>query len=86
MVLDGLILYVVGGQAVPEGLDLQQECRGLGLAPKMVAVVAENQEFGDVHDAWRHLLVQGMARICLLVVQVADGSLQPLRPVVRLWG
>ncbi len=83
---EGLIVYVVGGQEVPESLDLPRQCQELGLRPQQVAVVASNQGFFSVEDAWHYLITKGMGRVSLLVAQVGDNSLRPIHPPVRLCG
>ncbi len=83
---EGLIVYLVGGQEMPESLDLQAQCRKLGLTPRMVTVVASNQGFFSVDEAWHFLLTRGMGKVSLLVAQVGSEALQPLYPPVRLWG
>ncbi|MGQ9920227.1 MAG: hypothetical protein ACUVRZ_02735 [Desulfobacca sp.] len=83
---EGLIVYVVGGQNLPESFDLKEECRNLGFAPDQVEVVAHNQGFFSVDDAWHYLVTKGMGKVSLLVAQVGGACLQPIYPPVRLWG
>ncbi len=83
---EGLIVYLVGGQELPESFDLTAKCRELGLTPRLVTVVARNQGFFSVDDAWHYLLTKGMGRVSLLVAQVGGDALQPIYPPVRLWG
>jgi hypothetical protein len=52
----------------------------------MVTVVARNQGFFSVDDAWHYLLTKGMGKVSLLVAQVDANALHPIYPPVRLWG
>lgn len=83
---EGLIVYLVGGQEMPESFDLSAKCREIGLSPQMLTVVARNQGFFSVDDAWHYLVTKGMGKVSLLVAQIAAGALQPIYPPVRLWG
>jgi hypothetical protein len=83
---EGLIVYVVGGQEVPESLDLPRKCQELGLRPDLVALVASNAGFFSVEEAWHHLIIKGMGRVSLLVAQMDANALHPIYPPVRLWG
>ena len=83
---EGLIVYLVGGQEMPESFDLTAKCREIGLMPQMVTVVARNQGFFSVDDAWHYLLTKGMGKVSLLVAQVDANALRPIYPPVRLWG
>lgn len=83
---EGLIVYLVGGQDMPDSFNLAEGCRELGLTSDQVEVVARNQGFFSVEDAWHHLLTRGMGRVSLLVASLAPEGLNPLYPPVRLWG
>jgi hypothetical protein len=83
---EGLIVYLVGGQEVPESFDPTAKCREIGLKPQMVTLVACNQGFFSVDDAWHYLVTRGMGRVSLLVAQWGDETLRPIYPPVRLWG
>jgi len=83
---EGLIVYLVGGQELPEAFDLSSKCREIGLTPQMITVVAGNQGFFSVDDAWHYLLTKGMGKVSLLVAQLGGDDLRPIYPPVRLWG
>lgn len=83
---EGLIVYLVGGQELPESFDLAENCRKLGLTPQRVELVGQAQGFFSVEDAWHHLLTHGMGRVSLLVAQLQGCTLAPVSPPVRLWG
>lgn len=83
---EGLIVYLVGDQEIPEQSDLYQSCRQLGLPAQQVELVSRSQGFFSVEDAWYFLTIQGMSRISLLVAQWQQEALEPLYPPVRLCG
>ena len=83
---EGLIVYLVGGQEIPEPSDLSEKCRELGLPAQQVELVARSQGFFTVEDAWHHLLTRGFGRISLLVAQWRQDVLHPIHPPVRLCG
>jgi hypothetical protein len=82
---DGLIVYVVGDAELPEEYDLSRAT--LGQAADRVAIVAAQQGFFTVEDAWYALFTRGCGRISLMLAEVAAPSdLRPLGPAVRLYG
>ncbi len=83
---EGCIVYLIGGQEVPEANDLKANCRELGLQADQVALVGAKQGFFEVEEAWHYLLTQGCGRVNLLVVQCAEGKLAAVHPPVRLYG
>lgn len=84
---NGLIVYVVSGSELPAGFDLAAAVRSLGESPDQVELVARDQGFFTVEDAWHFLVTQGCGRIKLLVADMENaGKLKPLSPVVRLFG
>lgn len=84
---DGLIVYVVNGAALPSDFDLTAAARSLGQAPDRVELVARDQGFFSVEDAWHFLFTQGCGRINLLVAESeSEGRLKALSPAVRLYG
>ena len=84
---DGLIVYLVSAPGMPEEFNAPAATRDLGYHAHRVEVVAPDQGFFTVEDAWHFLLTKGCGRISLMVGQ-ADGPehLRPLGPAVRLYG
>jgi hypothetical protein len=82
----GLIVYLVGGGELPEGLDLAGQCRELGLRADRVEFVGPPEGFFAVEDAWHHLLTKGCGDIQLLVAQAQETHLRPIHPLLRLNG
>ncbi len=84
---DGLIVYVVSGAELPANFDLKVAARTLGQAPDRVELVARDQGFFTVEDAWHFLFTRGCGRINLLVAKPENGGLlKALSPAVRLCG
>jgi hypothetical protein len=84
---DGLIVYLVSGAELPEDFDPAPAARALGLTADRVAMVAPQQGFFTVEDAWHFLLTRGCGRISLMVAQAeAETGLRALGPTVRLYG
>jgi len=84
---DGLILYLAGGAELPEDFDLTLAAGALGQRADRVELVAPQQGFFTVEDAWHFLLTRGCGRIRLMVAQAeADAGLKALGPAVRLYG
>ena len=84
---DGLIVYLVNAPGLPEEFDAPAAVKDLGYLADRVEVVAPEQGFFTVEDAWHFLLTRGCGRI-RLVVGEAEGHdhLRPLGPAVRLCG
>jgi hypothetical protein len=82
----GLIVYLVNGAELPEDFDPAPAATGLGQLADSVAIVAQDQGFFDVQEAWHFLFTRGCGRISLLVAQLEDGNLRPLGDTVRLYG
>ncbi len=83
---EGLIVYLVGGQDMPETCDLVANCRRLGMSAQQVELVSSNQGFFSVEEAWHFLLTKGNGKISLLVAQWLEEGLHPIHPPVRLCG
>ncbi len=85
---NGLILYLVGSQELPEEFDPASAIRDLNAPPaERVEVVSPAQGFFTVEDAWHFLLTRGCGRINLLVAAWEGAApLRPLGPAVRLCG
>jgi hypothetical protein len=83
---EGLIVYLVGGQEIPEPFDLNRNCRQLGLPAHQVELVGRSQGFFSVDDAWHFLLTRGFGKVSLLVAQWQQEALQPVYPPLRLCG
>jgi hypothetical protein len=84
---DGLIVYLVGGAELPEDFDPALAARALGQKADRVEMVAPEQGFFSVEDAWHFLLTRGCGRISLMVAQAeAERGLKALGPAVRLYG
>jgi hypothetical protein len=84
----GLIVYLVGSEPLPETLNLEEAGRALGYPADMVELVSRDAGFFTVEDAWHFLATQGgCGRIDLVVAEPLDqGRLRPLSPAVRLYG
>jgi hypothetical protein len=84
---DGLIVYLVSGAELPEDFDPALAARALGQRADRVEMVAPEQGFFTVEDAWHFLLTRGCGRIRLMVAQAEAGcGLRALGPAVRLYG
>ena len=83
---EGVIVYLVRGGVVPEGVNLAAVCRNLGLTADQVALVGLPDGFFAVEEAWHHLYTRGCGRINLLVAHWEATGLEPLHPPVRLCG
>ena len=85
---DGLIVYLVAEAPLPEGFDPALAARELGQRADRVEVVAPEEGFFSVEDAWHFLLTRGYGRIRLMVAARAEagGGLAAVGPVVRLYG
>jgi len=84
---DGLIVYLVGGAALPEEFDVGQAAQAWGHKAQHVELVSGEQGFFTVEDAMHFLLTRGCGRLSLVVAQAQDQqTLRPLSPAVRLYG
>jgi hypothetical protein len=84
---DGLIVYLVGGAELPENFDPIPAARALGQTADRVEMVAPQQGFFTVEDAWHFLFTRGCGRISLMVAEaMAETGLRALSPAVRLCG
>jgi len=84
---EGLIVYLVGGADWPQDFDAAPAARALAQSADHVEVVAPDEGFFSVEDAWHFLFTRGCGRISLLVAQPGDGgALSHLGPRVRLCG
>ena len=84
---DGLIVYLVSTPGMPEEFNAPAAAQDLGYTADRVEVVAPDQGFFTVEDAWHFLVTQGCGRISLVVGQAEDQRrLRPLGPAVRLYG
>jgi hypothetical protein len=84
---DGFIVYLVGETSLPEGFDPELAARELGQRADRVEMVALEQGFFSVEDAWHFLVTRGCGRIRLMVARAeAGGGLEAVGPVVRLYG
>ncbi|MFA5112121.1 MAG: hypothetical protein WC443_11985 [Desulfobaccales bacterium] len=84
---DGLIVYLVGGAELPEDFNPTPAARALGVAADRVEMVAPEQGFFTVEDAWHFLFTRGCGRISLMVAEATGAtSLRALGPAVRLYG
>ena len=83
----GLIVYLVGGEELPEAFNLKDASLALGCQADRVELVAREAGFFSVEDAWHFLATQGgCGRINLVVAEPQDQHLRPLSPAVRLSG
>jgi len=84
----GLIVYLVGSEPLPEPFDLGEAGRALGHPADRVELVSREAGFFSVEDAWHFLATRGgCGRIDLVVAEPRErGGLNPLSPTVRLCG
>ena len=84
----GLIVYLVGSEPLPESFDLVDASRNLGHSADQIELVAKDAGFFTVEDAWHFLATQGgCGRFNLMVAEPQEqGRLRPLSPAVRLCG
>ncbi len=84
----GLIVYLVGSEPLPEALNLEDAGRALGCPADRVELVSRDAGFFTVDDAWHFLATRGgCGRINLVVAEPQDQDrLRPLSPAVRLSG
>ncbi len=84
----GLIVYLVGSESLPEPFDLANAGRALGCPADRVELVSREAGFFTVEDAWHFLATRGgCGRIDLVVAEPQEqGRLRPLSPAVRLSG
>jgi hypothetical protein len=84
----GLIVYLVGSEPLPEPFDPKDAGRALGHPADRVELVSRDEGFFTVEDAWHFLATRaGCGRIDLMVAEPRDrGGLHPLSPPVRLCG
>ena len=85
---EGLIVYLVGSEPLPESFDLVDVGRALGYSADRVELVSREAGFFSVEDAWHFLATQGgCGRINLVVAEPQEQErLRPLGPAVRLSG
>jgi hypothetical protein len=84
---NGLIVYLVSSDELPENFDATQAVRTLGHGAQRVELVSSQQGFFTVEDAWHFLVTRGCGRISLLVAEWEEAEkLRPLGPAVRLYG
>ena len=83
----GVILYVVGENPMGETTDIETEIKKLEPKTARVAVVAKNDGYFDISEAWWALTVKGMQRIICMVGEInAAGVLQMKNRTLRLCG
>jgi len=84
----GLIVYLVGEESLPESFDLEDASRALGCPADRVELVSRGAGFFAVEDAWHFLATQGGCVCINLVVAEPQeqGRLRALTPAVRLCG
>jgi hypothetical protein len=84
----GLIVYLVGSEPLPEPFDLLEATRSLDHPADQIEIVSKDAGFFTVEDAWHFLATQGgCGRINLMVVKAQEhGRLRPISPAVRLCG
>jgi hypothetical protein len=84
----GLIVYLVGSEPLPEAFNLEEAGRAMGCPADRVELVSRDAGFFTVEDAWHFLATQGgCGRISLVVAEPQEQDrLRPLSPAVRLSG
>lgn len=82
----GIIVYVLGGGELPEGLTAGAFYQGLSQPAGSLEIVVSQPGNLELDEAWHLLLTRGCEPIHLLVAQADHDRLQPLYPRVRLTG
>jgi len=82
----GVIVYLLGGEEPPGGVEAGTCYQGLSLPAGPLEVVISQPGILELDDAWHLLLTRGCEPIHLLVAHADHNCLQPLYPLVRLTG
>jgi hypothetical protein len=83
----GVIVYVVGDDAIEPAVDLEKEVKKLEIGADRVELVSYSAGHFDISDAWWLLTAKGMSRILCSIGQMTDsGRLQLTGRVLRLTG
>jgi hypothetical protein len=86
MMKQGIIVYLLGGGELPEGLTAGAFYQGLSQAAGPLEIVVSRSGNLELDDAWHFLLTLGCEPIHLLVTMAEQDRLRPLYPLVRLTG
>jgi hypothetical protein len=86
MMKQGIILYVMGGGDLPEGLTAGTFYQGLRRSDGPMEIVVSQPGILELNDAWHFLVNLGYDTIHLLVTMAEADRLRPLYPLVRLTG
>lgn len=80
----GIIIYLLGGGIMPEGVDIGACYQGLSTPMGPLEVVISQPGKLELDTAWHSLLKKGCEPIHLLVAQSDNNRLHPIYPLVRL--
>jgi hypothetical protein len=82
----GLIVYLMGSEPLPEHFDLWGAGQSLGHPADQIELVSQDAGFPTVEDALDFLANQGgCSRIDLVLVEIQEqGRLRPLSPVTTV--
>ena len=70
----GVIVYVLGGEGLYDGLDVEAAIRGLDIPAGRVEVVSAGSDDYDVMDAWWLLMAKGMKSVVCMLAEVVNHS------------
>jgi hypothetical protein len=83
----GIIVYIVGENAIKKGLDIEAEVRKQQPRADRIELVAKNEGHFDISDAWWSLTAKGMQQILCIAGEItAAGRLHLKDRVLRLCG
>ncbi len=82
----GIIIYLLGGGAPPEGIESGTHYQGLRHSDGPMEVVISQPGYLELDEAWHFLLNLGCEPIHLLVATAEHDRLRPLYPLIRLTG
>jgi len=80
----GMIIYLLGGGMLPEGIDVGACYQGLSTPTGPLEIVISQPGKLELDTAWHSLLKRGCEPIHLLVAQTDHNRLQPICPLIRL--
>ncbi len=70
----GIIIYVVGGNMLPEEFDEKNAIEHLHIQGDRVEMVVYNETHFDINYAWWNLITKGMHRVICKFAQVTNHS------------
>jgi len=86
MMTQGVIIYLLGGEELPAGVEPGTHYQGLRQPAGPLEIVVSKPGILELDDAWHFLLNLGCETVHLLVTLAEQGGLHPVYPLVRLSG